>query len=209
MWKKSTVFCPIRSGEPLMSREPAIVSCLGSVIFKQATILSSVGQLTFRAICRRDTSNYLWWYPTPGGISNGNRVVYLLGKPAGVPVDAPWAKGHAALGDGPPDHPFVVGSEGLCTKKARGISFMQSHQNEKKKKGVAPGSWRWLHLRTPQRWWCCQDLLQMNGCSCAPKQVRLAGPKGHNFLQIGCFSQCKQELLIFLQLVIAFLTPTR
>lgn len=50
-------------------------------------------------------------------LNNVNNVAYLLSKPAGVPVDSPWAKCHAALGDGPPDHPFVVGSERLCAKR--------------------------------------------------------------------------------------------
>lgn len=40
-------------------------------------------------------------------------VVYLLSQPAGVPVDAPWAKGHPTLGDCSLDHPFVEGSESL------------------------------------------------------------------------------------------------
>lgn len=39
--------------------------------------------------------------------------MHLLGEAAGVLVDGPGAGGHPALGDGSPDHPFVVGSENL------------------------------------------------------------------------------------------------
>ncbi len=45
--------------------------------------------------------------------SSRKAVTYLLGEPAGVPVDAPGANGDTALGDGSLEQPFVVGSKGL------------------------------------------------------------------------------------------------
>lgn len=69
-----------------------------------------------------------------GGINNVNSVVYLLCKPAGVPVDSPWAKCHATLGDGPPDHPFVVGSYDLCAKRQEESALRNPTKMRKKKR---------------------------------------------------------------------------
>lgn len=46
-------------------------------------------------------------------------MTHLLGEPAGVLVDGPWAKGDPALGDGSLEQPFVVGRERLWTDAQR------------------------------------------------------------------------------------------
>lgn len=75
-----------------------------------------------------------------GWINNVDGVVYLLSKSAWVPVDSPWAKCHAALGDGPPDHPFVVRSEGLCAKSQEESVSCNPSKMRSKKKSTTPGS---------------------------------------------------------------------
>ena len=58
----------------------------------------------------------------------------------------------------------------------------RERRNKRGKEKILPGSWHWRLQQILRRRWCCRDLHQKHGCSCAPRQYQHADPTIRSYL---------------------------